>query len=150
MLVYARCEAHKQNRRIPWKLYIVPFGLAISTGLFLAACYLTFPEFGEKNRGLESNLKLAFWVTGFIVEIIANIWVTRFEKRTPQAETQSQDGPPRASTAPPTELESATSGTATHGFLLPRPKFSLRSRLETIMIIILGEVRLVQLVLYRC
>jgi hypothetical protein len=78
---------------------------------------------------MGAKLKLVFWGAGLAVEIIAHIGATQPSR----CQFTGRDAAGQAEAQGP--------GNESSDFAMPRPGFSIRSRLETITVIILGEVR---------
>jgi hypothetical protein len=149
----------KPKAKIPRKLYLIPIGLLISTPLFLCAWAVSASKYGRTASGAKLNF--VFWSAGLIVEIVAHIRMSRqgwdrpwvqvwpWSWSWPWPRTRTENSRPRApDEAPQAESMPELSKSSNHSpdrsnpirLPIPRSDFSLRSRLEAITTIILGEV----------
>jgi hypothetical protein len=146
VLAYAHFTVRKQGytHRVPWKLYIIPIGLAISTPLFFLAWIVSASDYGTTVAG--AKLKFVFWGIGLIIEVISHIRMSRRSwykfrrnERSSHAEDKDIEAEPLSKLA---QLSTKKAVTINRSQDLPVPSsnLDLSSRLEAITTIILGEV----------
>ncbi|CAE7146740.1 unnamed protein product [Rhizoctonia solani] len=132
--------------RVPQKLHILPCGLGISTALFLTAWGLTRSEYGTSVSG--AKLKYVLWGAGLIVEIISYIriprviqnWLRSNHNKYTLNSGDENLNKPLSSTAPSSsELGNMGVAVQTSDLPIPQSNVTLRSRLEGITTITLGE-----------
>jgi hypothetical protein len=68
---YARKHCNNTWKDVPWKLWIIPLGLWVSTLLFFGAYAITKIAFGRSPVG--AKLKFGLWGIGLFVEIVTHI-----------------------------------------------------------------------------
>lgn len=124
----------KSGGLVPWKLYVIPIGLCISTPLFIAAWAITRIPYGSTPYG--AKIKFILWGVGLVIEGASHLRVSRLSfLKHPKPDTQNQ---PESllKTAPQPVQHGDPPGT----LLMPHSDVQTRSRLEAITTIILGEV----------
>ncbi|CAE6425178.1 unnamed protein product [Rhizoctonia solani] len=148
---YAYFTVHSRRGRVyhlPRGLCIVPCGLFISMILFFAAWGLTRSEFGATASG--AKLKYVLWGSGLVIEVISYIRIPQvvwrwlqFDHKDKLPWTSEDKGfekslgsiVPLSSELGNTQVPVAT----TTELPIPHSSVTLRSRLEGITTIILGE-----------
>ncbi|CAE6468043.1 unnamed protein product [Rhizoctonia solani] len=149
VLAYAHFTVRSRRGRVyhvPQHLHILPCGLFISTSLFLLAWGLTRSEFGKTVSG--AKLRYVLWGSGLVVEVISYIrmpqvvrhWFGFGVKNNPLRNTQAR-GPvkPLGRAPAPSPEFSPHISASTSDLPIPQSNVTLRSRLEGITTIILGE-----------
>ncbi|CAE6529179.1 unnamed protein product [Rhizoctonia solani] len=149
VLAYAHFTVRSRRGRVyhvPQHLHILPCGLFISTSLFLVAWGLTRSEFGKTVSG--AKLRYVLWGSGLVVEVISYIrmpqvvrhWFGFGVKNNPLRNTQAR-GPvkPLGRASAPSPEFSPHISASTSDLPIPQSNVTLRSRLEGITTIILGE-----------
>jgi hypothetical protein len=120
VLFYARKNCDYTLKNVPWKLWIMPLGLFVSTPLCFGAYAITKSAFGRSPFG--AKLKFGLWGIGLAVEIIAHIYMFKSNWSTEipfcMGMRQSND----------------------KGLAVPYSDAGIRGRLTAITTIILGEV----------
>ncbi|KAL5634232.1 hypothetical protein ACGC1H_006150 [Rhizoctonia solani] len=147
VFAYAYFTVHSRRGRVyhlPRGLCIVPCGLFISMILFFVAWGLTRSEFGATASG--AKLKYVLWGSGLVIEVISYIripqvvwrWL-RFDHKNRNSEDRSFEKYLGSIVPPSSGLGNKQVPAATAELPIPHSNVTLRSRLEGITTIILGE-----------
>lgn len=143
VLAYAHWTVKKNGGLVPWKLYVIPIGLCISTPLFIAAWAITRIQYGSTPHG--AKIKFILWGVGLIVEAVSHLRMSRLSwLKHPNPEVKGQP-----ESLLKTVLQPDQHGDPPGTLLMPHSDVQTRSRLEAITTIILGEVSRLGQVTYR-
>ncbi|KAH7338463.1 hypothetical protein B0J17DRAFT_424007 [Rhizoctonia solani] len=150
VLAYAHFTVRSRRGRayhVPQHLHILPCGLFISTCLFLVAWGLTRSEFGKTASG--AKLTYVLWGSGLVVEVISYIRMPQVVRRwlgignknnLPRNTRDENSNKPLGHTSfPSSGLTTPHISAPTSDLPIPQSNVTLRSRLEGITTIILGE-----------
>ncbi|CAE6410393.1 unnamed protein product [Rhizoctonia solani] len=142
VLVQAWFTARKLKRHIPWKLYILPFGLLISIGLFWTAAVFTH----FKGRTVSGAwLKFILWAVGLLVELLLHLLMENCKWevdsfRCLKESITSHDVPPQLELLrAPSQSPQPSPVQRNQAWPVHLSGVNLRERLEAITTIILGE-----------
>ncbi|KAF8601794.1 hypothetical protein BDV93DRAFT_227926 [Ceratobasidium sp. AG-I] len=133
VLAYAHWTVKKTGGLVPWKLYVIPIGLCISTPLFIAAWGVTRIPYGSTPYG--AKIKFILWGVGLVIEGVSHLRVSRLSCLKHSKPETKELPESLLRTTPQPDQHADPPGT----LVMPHSDVQTRSRLEAITTIILGE-----------